>query len=607
MNRRFSYTTAILLALALTLTLYCSNSKAQRPAYVDWTRAGYPGDIPYHTDNIMNVQDYGAVGDGATDDAAAIQGAIDGAPNPAVIFFPPGRYRIESELDLKSGIVLRGDGHERTHLECFNAGGCIRIEGSLAGDFVSVQGGLQKGSNKITVADASIFTAGQGAEIQQEDIVPPSAGWGEYSVGQMVKVLAIHGNSLTIDPPLHIDYALGKNPEIRPVQYVEQVGIEDLHLKRIPSGASSDDSNVNIRRAADCWVKRVESDNTEKYHFAMSESLHLEIRDSYIHDAESKGDGGEGYGASLGRHATSILVENNIFNELRHAMIVQLGTNGCVFGYNYAQRNYSDDGWDKATISLHGHYPFLNLYEGNIVGWAYMGDYWGDIGPDNVLFRNWVVGTDKHKEFGPYRGLGLRYFHGPQYVIGNEVTGEDGIYFAPDSTGNPDDVVIHGNNLLGEIYWDPAFPQTLATSYYLSSKPGFYGALDWPSVGGDMPSGQGKIPALVRWETGDYIPAPTLSLRGISADQAIHLVWRIDSTLPMTGTWQIAYEGPAGDEPPPITGITSTARAYPLTGLTNYTPYTITLSAMGDVTPFLTDTVRVIPTDIFVYLPLVFK
>jgi len=48
-------------------------------------------------------------------------------------------------------------------------------------------------------------------------------------------------------------------------------------------------------------------------------------------------------------------VENNIFSELRHAMIVQIGVNGCVFGYNYAERNYSNDGWDKTYISIHGH------------------------------------------------------------------------------------------------------------------------------------------------------------------------------------------------------------------------------------------------------------
>jgi hypothetical protein len=48
-------------------------------------------------------------------------------------------------------------------------------------------------------------------------------------------------------------------------------------------------------------------------------------------------------------------------------------------------------------------------------------------------------------------------------------------------------------------------------------------------------------------------------------------------------------------------------RAYTLTGLTNYTWYTVTLNAMSGSVSFLADTVTVLPTDIFVYLPLVLR
>ena len=61
--------------------------------------------------------------------------------------------------------------------------------------------------------------------------------------------------------------------------------------------------------------------------------------------------------------------------------------------------------------------------------------------------------------------------------------------------------------------------------------------------------------------------------------------------------------------------IISPTRACSLTGLTNYTWYTVTLNAMLALSlpnglesaPFLTDTVRVMPTDVFIYLPLVCK
>ena len=101
--------------------------------------------------------------------------------------------------------------------------------------------------------------------------------------------------------------------------------------------------------------------------------------------------------------------------------------------------------------------------------------------------------------------------------------------------------------------------------------------------------------------------AEPLVLHGAPADETIYLSWTVNTTLPVTSTWRLAYDGPTGDQPSPISNIISPTRAYTLTGLTNYHWYTVTLNAMLNSTPFLTDTVTVMPTDIFVYLPLVLR
>ena len=59
----------------------------------------------------INVLDFGAVGDGATDDRAAIQNAIDAAKlTGKEVFFPPGRYYIDSTVATISvdNVTLRG-------------------------------------------------------------------------------------------------------------------------------------------------------------------------------------------------------------------------------------------------------------------------------------------------------------------------------------------------------------------------------------------------------------------------------------------------------------------------------------------------------------------
>jgi hypothetical protein len=91
------------------------------------------------------------------------------------------------------------------------------------------------------------------------------------------------------------------------------------------------------------------------------------------------------------------------------------------------------------------------------------------------------------------------------------------------------------------------------------------------------------------------IAKPRLSLFGTSADHTIHLAWTLNTTLQPSATWEIAYEGPAGDQPSPITGIPYMTRSYTLTGLTNDVWYSIILKAIDSNIPILSDTVRIMP------------
>jgi hypothetical protein len=109
------------------------------------------------------------------------------------------------------------------------------------------------------------------------------------------------------------------------------------------------------------------------------------------------------------------------------------------------------------------------------------------------------------------------------------------------------------------------------------------------------------------WDTyRDEFGRDDLELWGVPADQQIHLGWRVNNiTLPISTTWTVSYQGTAGDDISPITGIISTTRTYSLTGLTNYEWYTITLTGVVTDTEILSDTVMVMPTDLSLYLPLI--
>ncbi|HSD84673.1 MAG TPA: hypothetical protein VLG46_12475, partial [Anaerolineae bacterium] len=100
-------------------------------------------------------------------------------------------------------------------------------------------------------------------------------------------------------------------------------------------------------------------------------------------------------------------------------------------------------------------------------------------------------------------------------------------------------------------------------------------------------------------------PRDKLQLFGTPGNHRLNLSWNFSEVLPVTGTWRISYYSQT--VPITINNVVSPTRAYPLNDLTNYTWYTVTLNAMLDTTPLYTDTIKLMPTDRLVYLPLIWK
>lgn len=64
----------------------------------------------------VSVKDFGAVGDGTTDDTTAIQNAITAIGNTKTIFFPAGTYKVSSTLNLQvAGIELCGESNNYSY------------------------------------------------------------------------------------------------------------------------------------------------------------------------------------------------------------------------------------------------------------------------------------------------------------------------------------------------------------------------------------------------------------------------------------------------------------------------------------------------------------
>lgn len=89
--------------------------------------------------NTYNVKTEGAKGDGTSNDAPAIQQAIDKAVNDkgGTVFFPPGKYLIENTLNVNGMITLRGSGWSTNNTD---EGSFIFFKSDFSGNAMLVSG-----------------------------------------------------------------------------------------------------------------------------------------------------------------------------------------------------------------------------------------------------------------------------------------------------------------------------------------------------------------------------------------------------------------------------------------------------------------------------------
>jgi len=427
-----------------------------------WQAAGYPGDVPAPV-AIVNVKDVGAVGDGVTDDYPAVSGAIASVGgHGGVVYFPAGVYLLNSRISLPGGVVLRGQRSETTCLKFDVTGHCITVLGA-AYVYQPVLSGYTNRSSAIEVSDGNEFTAGDYAQIREEsDPAWGMSSWADYAPGQIVRITSVASNTLSVDNSLRLEFKAAWNPEIRRIVPATNAGIENLKIERVLNGDIPNLYTVYFLLAARCWVRGVESYNGFGAHIGIVVATQIEVSGCYFHHAHSYGGGGSGYGIKIQAHSGECLTENNIFSHLRHAMLLQYGANGNVFGYNYSREPTRTE-WPSdygADISCHGNYPFANLFEGNVCQNLQVDASHGANGPHNTFFRNRVDN---------YGIVISENRSDSQNLVGNEITGTSAFHglYTLQASGHFE----YGNNSANDGIIPPGTGDLSDCSYYLGPNP----------------------------------------------------------------------------------------------------------------------------------------
>jgi hypothetical protein len=275
----------------------------------DFSFAGYRrGEAPIPDVPVAaSVRDFGAKGDGTTDDTAAFKKAIERTPRGAIAI-PPGRYLITDILEInKPNLVLRGAGPDKTTLVLpkplndvkpnmgATTGGRATSNYSWSGGFVWVRGDFRsnelakitapaaRGDTTLTVSSAKKLKVGQDVEVRQDDEPgntlaahlyggqPGDTGKlnGRTRASLTARVTAINGARITLDRPLRFDVDDRWKPRVLAFDpTVREVGIEGIrfefpvqpyagHFTELGHNA------ITIQAAADCWVRDIAIDHCD--------------------------------------------------------------------------------------------------------------------------------------------------------------------------------------------------------------------------------------------------------------------------------------------------------------------------------------------------------
>ncbi len=447
----------------------------------DWENSGLPFEIPQHLlENGENINDfYDPVSDGDFYNNAfekILDSFIGGYKY--LIYFPEGEYHFNRPIRIPFGVVLKGDGSDKSKLffdlENENLS-CVSIKGEALPE-VFIDQPINAGDKEIIINGAEdIFAPGILIEIKQgineggETHLPK-----QYIKGQILRIASVAGNTVTTEKEIRLSYDLFdqwgiplKAVAILPVEYV---GIEDLFITRSDQPYDNGGSLINFGTARNCWLSGVELFMGANNIVIIGRSMNIEIRGCYFHEAYNYGAGGNGYGVSIGGSSTDCLVEDNIFESLRHSMILSQSANGNVFGYNTSV-NKPEGNWDESSLNCHGHYPYLNLFEGNYAEFAEIDFVWGENGPFNTYFRNYIY----------HEGYFLGTVHFQEIEIEDGNNNANVIANLAEVYESGEDNFILRNFRIEDLPEDSLHEEI---SYYQNDKPEFIdGNYSWPCFG----------------------------------------------------------------------------------------------------------------------------
>jgi len=301
---------------------------------------------------VFNVKDYGAVGDGITNDYSAIQNAINAASTAGggVVFFPIGTYKIGTALLPKSNITFRGVGQASvittsttmTALFLHTQGvgvTCtdVRFESlSFLGSVTSTSSTPSRSRTRGTGAQSAIWMSGSLDTSTAPTTNPfgttlPDISAGPYGVVQNIRIINCNFRNF-IWLPTRLFGVTG---------YVIECGNEFYN---------SMDVGFGFNESVICNYNRVQMSADNGISLSRGNTNVVCIGNN-IDNCQYTGIFCSGYSGTLGP-SHFVLVGNNITNVRDGGIAVMIGASYGTVSGNHIDRGYYKDTTNTGTIGI---------------------------------------------------------------------------------------------------------------------------------------------------------------------------------------------------------------------------------------------------------------